>query len=101
MYCPHCGKENESNTINCAYCGVALASTPANISQDKPNTLINIISLCCIPILGIVMYFVWKDSQPQAAKSALIFGLVGIGLVVVFYIIFFVMGLFVTYKTPV
>jgi uncharacterized BrkB/YihY/UPF0761 family membrane protein len=46
--------------------------------EDKPNIAVNLLSFCCIPLLGIVMFFVWKDSKPVAAKSALIWALVSI-----------------------
>lgn len=71
----------------------AAANRPV-ATEDKPNILVNILSLCCIPILGIVMFFVWKDSHPRAAKSALIFSLINIGIGVVFYLLIFVFGIF-------
>lgn len=64
-----------------------------NTVEDKANIPVNILSLCCIPILGIIMFFVWKDERPTAAKSALIFGLIGIGLSIILSIIGFVLGL--------
>lgn len=70
------------------------------VKEDKPNIAVNILSLCCIPILGIVMFFVWKDSQPRAAKSALIFSLINIGLAVIIYIILAVFGVFVNILNP-
>lgn len=64
------------------------------VQEDKPNILVNILSFCCFPILGIVMFFVWKDTYPRAAKSALIFSLVSIALGVIAYIILFTLGIF-------
>lgn len=69
-------------------------------TEDKPNIVVNILSLCCIPILGVVMFFVWKDSHPKAAKSALIFSLINIALGVVLYIILAALGLFTTVIDP-
>ena len=99
MFCPNCGKEIAENAAVCVHCGHAIQQSQPNFAkggtsyvEDKPNLGINIISLCCIPILGIIMYFVWKDEKPKAAKSALIFGLVGIGVVVLWYVVFFVFG---------
>ncbi|MCM1089924.1 MAG: hypothetical protein NC092_12250 [Butyrivibrio sp.] len=46
---------------------------------------------CCIPIVGLVLFLVWKDSKPKTAKAAGIGALVSVGLSVVFYIIYFVL----------
>jgi len=45
---------------------------------------------CCIPIVGLILFLVWKDQKPKTAKAAGIGALVGVILVVVFYIIWFV-----------
>lgn len=39
-----------------------------------------------IPIVGIIMYFSWKDQTPNKAKSVLIVSLVSIGLSVISYL---------------
>ncbi|MBQ0139499.1 MAG: zinc-ribbon domain-containing protein [Kurthia sp.] len=124
MFCQNCGNKLEENAVICTNCGTSVvdetssnrkdttqhftSNTGANqnhqrttpIKEDKPNILVNILSLCCIPILGIVMYFVWKDSQPRAAKSALIFSLINIGLGIIMYIIFVVFGIFASVVDP-
>ena len=56
--------------------------------EDKPNWIVNILSLCCIPILGIILFFVWKNDKPSAAKSALIFGIAGFAIVLVSVVLF-------------
>ena len=96
MYCPNCGAENITGAELCANCGVSLLNNKRpNYTpdvEDRPNLGINLLSLCCIPILGVIMYFVWKDQKPAAAKSALIFGLCGIALVGVVCVISFILG---------
>lgn len=42
---------------------------------------------CCIPIVGLVLFLVWKDSKPKTAKAAGIGALVSVGLAVIYYII--------------
>lgn len=60
---------------------------------DEPNWIVNILSFCCIPLLGIILFFVWKDEKPTAAKWALWSGLASVGLVIILYIIFFLIGI--------
>ena len=40
------------------------------------------IASCCFPLLGAILYFVWKDSKPQAAKDACTFALIGFGFTI-------------------
>lgn len=41
---------------------------------------------CCIPVVGLVLYLVWKDQKPKTAKAAGIGALVSVGITVLFYI---------------
>lgn len=66
-----------------------------NTPIDEPNTLANLGACCsvpftCIPIVGIVLYFVWKDEKPNAAKSVLMWSLIPFIFVAIFYIIVFI-----------
>ena len=91
MQCPNCHAKISELAEICPKCGVRIKEAPVGV--DQPNWCINLISLCCIPILGIIMYFVWKNDKPAAAKSALTFSLIGIGVVVVLYVLAFALGL--------
>lgn len=48
---------------------------------------------CCIPIVGLILFLVWKDSKPKTSKAAGIGALVAVILWVVFYILMFVLGI--------
>ena len=45
---------------------------------------------CCIPIVGLVLFLVWKDQKPRTAKAAGIGALISVSISVLCYIIFFV-----------
>lgn len=45
---------------------------------------------CCIPIVGLILFLVWKDQKPRTAKAAGIGALIGVILGVISYIISFV-----------
>lgn len=45
---------------------------------------------CCIPIVGLILFLVWKDTKPKTAKAAGIGALVSVCIAVVYYIIVFV-----------
>lgn len=48
---------------------------------------------CCIPIVGLILFLVWKDSKPKTAKAAGIGALVCVILYIVMYILMAVLGL--------
>ena len=45
---------------------------------------------CCIPIVGLILFLVWKDQKPKTAKAAGIGALVSVILAVAYYIVVFV-----------
>jgi hypothetical protein len=66
-----------------------------NFNQDyqKPNQSnedlhigLKILSFC-IPLAGAIIYFVKKDKEPVAAKSACTFALIGLGVNIVLTIV--------------
>lgn len=90
MFCKNCGREIPEHAEVCIHCGVR-ARAPAN--EDKPNLSVNLITLCCIPLVGLIMFFVWKNEKPIAAKSALTFFLINIGVTLLLYALIFIIGL--------
>lgn len=102
MYCRNCGKEIDDKAIICPNCGVQQSGIVKNDSlniKDTGSIGWGILGFC-IPIVGLVLYLVWQDTNPKnskmAGKGALISAiLVGIFLIVyVFFIIFLFSMLF-------
>ena len=48
---------------------------------------------CCIPIVGLVLFLVWKDQKPKTAKAAVIGALVCVGFWIVYYIAMLILGI--------
>ena len=108
MFCTNCGNKLDADLKTCSNCGTNVTTSNTlnetntqrpqtqTVINDEPNTVINILSLCCIPLLGIILYFVWKDTQPIAAKSALKFSLIGIAIWVVINVFIFIISFFTT-----
>ena len=57
--------------------------------DDKPDTALNVLSFF-IPILGLVLYFIEKDTKPNKAKAALKWSLISWGVTAVFLVIYFI-----------
>lgn len=81
MYCTHCGNEIPKEAYVCPKCGVKVKE-----SEDKPSIGFNILALL-IPIVGLILYFTWKDKTPNKAKSILTCALIGWALGMLAYIL--------------
>ena len=118
MYCKHCGKEITDETKFCPFCGGAQEDVnasqkaQANASQDTwqnnqyqaqnqyngqqqyaPQTQDarsgGFAFLCFLfPIVGLILYLVWKDTLPLRAKSCGKGAIIGVIVSVVFSIIY-------------
>lgn len=59
----------------------------ANV-DDKGGFLWGLLG-CCVPIAGLILFLVWKQTKPKTAKAAGIGALVSVILAVVYYIVMF------------
>lgn len=93
MYCKNCGDEIDDKAVICPHCGV---------SQKGSNTNSDVIDSggfgwgllgCCIPVVGLILFLVWKDSKPRTSKAAGIGALVALGCYIAFYVLMFVVGM--------
>ena len=66
-YCSKCGKEIFEEAVICPHCGCAVAKTPA--VDDAPNMGFAVLGFF-LPIVGLILYLIWKDKTPLKAKSA-------------------------------
>ncbi len=86
-FCKNCGSEIDDKAVICPKCGVAQNSNPAVV--DNGGFGYGLLG-CCIPLIGLILWLVWKDTKPVTAKSAGKGALIGFILSVVGYIIYFV-----------
>lgn len=86
MYCGNCGAEIAKEAYICPKCGTK-TNNNGKLVEDKPNMALNIISLLLIPLLGIILYFVWKKDTPKRAKTILLYALIGLGINLAWYFI--------------
>lgn len=89
-YCKNCGKEIDDNAVVCLNCGSAQQQTPQVV--DNGGFGWGLLG-CCIPIVGLILFLVWKDTKPKTAKAAGIGALVSVGISIVYYILVMVIGI--------
>lgn len=66
-FCSHCGAQIDEQATVCIHCGVATNSAPCD-AQDAPSIGFAILGFF-IPLVGLILYLIWKDKTPQKAKS--------------------------------
>lgn len=60
-------------------------------SEDKLHVGLKILSFC-IPLAGAIIYFVKKDREPNAAKTACYAALIGLGVSIILNVIVTLLG---------
>ena len=88
-FCKYCGAQIDDNAVVCTSCGSAQNTTPAVV--DNGGFGWGVLG-CCIPIVGLILFLVWKDTKPKTSKAAGIGALVSVILGVVIYIVTFALG---------
>lgn len=89
-FCKNCGKEIEDNATICVHCGVA---------QETKTTVVDNGGFgwgllgCCFPIVGLILFLVWKDTKPKTSKAAGMGALISVIISVVWYILMAVLGI--------
>ena len=87
-YCRNCGANIDDQAVICPTCGVA-QKEPVVDNGGFGWGLLG----CCIPIVGLILYLVWKDTKPKTASAVGKGALISVILSVVYYVIIFVIGI--------
>lgn len=85
-FCSKCGKEIMDDAVICTACGCS-QTNEAQKPADQKSFGWALLGFC-IPLVGLILYLVWKDNTPLKAKSAGKGALISVIVSVVFYIIY-------------
>lgn len=88
-FCKNCGKEIDDKAVICPHCGVSQTTQPQVV--DNGGFGWGLLG-CCIPIVGLILFLVWKDTKPKTAKAAIIGAIVGVVISVVCYLLTAALG---------
>lgn len=73
-FCKNCGAEVADEAVLCVKCGCSLSQTD---KDDKPNGGFAVLGFFA-PIVGLILFLVWKKEYPRKAKSCGIGTLIGL-----------------------
>ena len=88
-YCKNCGAEIDDLATICPRCGVYQETKPAVV--DNGGFGWGLLGFC-IPLVGLILFLVWKDTKPKTSKAAGVGALVSVIVLVVFYILMIALG---------
>lgn len=98
MFCPNCGNRFPMGKKFCDQCGSELKETVGQFNSayqnanDAPSTGFSVLGFF-FPVVGLILYLVWKDNLPLRAKSAgkgaLIGAITSVSLTIITYIVYF------------
>ncbi len=85
-FCKNCGNEIDDKAVICPDCGVAQKNL-----NDNGGIGWGLLG-CCLPLVGLILFLVWKGEKPNTAKSLIIGAGIGFALIVLSNIIMAVFG---------
>ena len=89
-FCKKCGQEIPDNVAMCPHCGESQNSAPA---VDDPGGFGWGLLGFCIPLVGLILYLVWKDTKPLTAKAAGKGALIAVIIGVISYALMAILGI--------
>ena len=90
-YCKNCGAQIDDKAAVCVHCGVAVNNSGVQ-EADNGGFGWGLLGFC-IPIVGLILFLVWKDTKPRTAKAAGKGALISVIVWIVMYVLLFALGL--------
>lgn len=89
MFCKKCGKEIMDDAVICVHCGCSTQEKKeiTTSENDAPSTGMAVLGFL-IPLVGLIVWLINKETKPLMAKSAGKGALIGFIVSIVFSIIY-------------
>jgi len=87
-FCESCGEIIKLAAVICPKCGVPQKNVKGTVLGDDTGNIGWRVLGAVIPILGLILYLLWKTDRPKSSKQAGIGAIIGFIVQVVFLMIF-------------
>ena len=91
-YCKNCGAQISDQAVMCPKCGAAQQNMQKPQVVDNGGFGWGLLGFC-VPIVGLILFLVWKDTKPRTGKAAGKGALISVIITVVLYLISFIMAM--------
>lgn len=91
MYCRNCGAEIDDKAVICPKCGVA-QNDVQTAGADNGGFGWGLLGFC-IPLVGLILFLVWKDTKPKTSKAAGKGALISVIVGAVLYVLLVILGI--------
>lgn len=95
-YCPNCGKEVDPKAVVCPNCGVALPAPVTNNQVVNAQSDTGSVGWAFlgffIPIVGLILYIIWRNSEPNNAKKAGLGALISVIVWATFWVLIMIIA---------
>lgn len=88
-FCSHCGKEVRDDAVMCVHCGCSLEEKKKTANADAPSTGLALLGFF-FPLIGLILYCVFKSDEPLKAHSAGKGALIGVIVYVILLVLIWV-----------
>lgn len=98
VYCRRCGKPVSSDAVICIHCGCSISGKQIKSSSSGDGDGVAwgfigfFMGLFFTPIIGLILWLVWRDDKPERAKGvgigtliSLVMGVVAVGAFLIWY----------------
>ncbi len=93
MYCKNCGETIDDRAVVCPKCGIAqTALQTSTAAADRGGFGWGLLGFC-IPLIGLILFLVWRDDKPLTAKAAGMGALAAIIIGIAVYAILAILGI--------
>ena len=89
-FCSNCGSSVNENAVVCVSCGAAIAGGSLSLDNDTGGFGYSLLGFF-IPVVGLILYLIWKDSKPKSASAAGKGALTSVIVVVGLYFLLFLL----------
>ena len=90
-YCTNCGSDIDNRAVSCPECGHQTSVNNQEYLIETRGSRWFFVLGFCIPVVGLVLFFVWLKDKPRSATSALVGSLVNFVVTFILIIVAFAM----------